>query len=227
LKMPFMMPLVSYLSLAASAHFDWSIQRNLQEEPFLSWSRQEVIQFPSKIKALRHFSGPEVALSSMLEALLEKEDAQVDLLTFFDKGDKSLAMPRAFSLKYRVKLAISWGKARLLLPDKGPIEKEELPTEHFRTFAPVRILLSRAQDTYAPFMVTHGNPSLMAGQKLFVQNCLACHQAREVPTGLDLAKTFLSKGHPVSSKINGSPIFKQKLQRYVDHLSQTLAASKP
>lgn len=162
--------------------------------------------------------------------------AQVDLVVLKGKDGKEVLVPRSFIVKYPVLLALSRnGKGEL--GDLGPVfsvvpwssrpkvSKELLPIESYFLSRVTQIELTNYRDRYPlVFLKRRTDPAAMRGEKLFVQNCVSCHNSKSKTLLEDKAGTLGSAKHP---DIEGSPKLASREWRYITQYVEAYRTENP
>lgn len=159
-----------------------------------------------------------VVLSQLVDSALEKlpleNRAQVDLVILKgDAGDQAI-IPRSFINKYPFLLAYRWSSGVSALSGFGPlfsvvpwtskpgVFNEDLPIEKYFVKSLSKIELASYRELYGQlYLKRRTDPFAMRGEKLYVQNCVSCHQEASThgPTSLlseEKTQKFLNEGHP-------------------------------
>ncbi len=144
-----------------------------------------------------------VSLSQLVEEaakpLTAADRSHIDLVILKGKS-KNAIMPRAFLVKYpTIQLALSQdGKPiagpRVILPatSNSKIQKEGVLLDPLFVADLESVTLTSYQFHYADlFLKKRTDPAAMRGEKLFMQNCVSCHQ-----TGVKSASFTDATSHP-------------------------------
>jgi hypothetical protein len=171
------------------------------------------------------------ALKPPLEALSVAERAQIDLLILHGRGGVVGQLPRAFIQKYPILLAFEregkgLGRVDSVLPWTsfgGKLRAEGAPLETFFVQDIERIEFASYKDRYGAFLLKRRtDPSAMRGERIFVQNCTACHATGRAPslqalTREDRGGKLEAQGHPAGK---GAPALSSQevrsLKNYLD-----------
>jgi mono/diheme cytochrome c family protein len=149
---------------------------------------------------IRKFHGPLV--SALIEKAMEKVPgelkAQVDLVIFRNGGGESVIVPRSLITKYPLLLSQepeAEGGLTLISPwtSKPKILQEGLPVERYTLKGVSQVELANSRETFGGlYLKKRVDPVAMRGEKVFIQNCTACHA-----TGPSSLKTGdVEQGHP-------------------------------
>ncbi len=154
-----------------------------------------------------------------MSTLSVEEKAYVDLVIVRNDQDERALIPRAFINKYPLYLAMSRdGKS---LGADGPlysvapwtsnsrIRTEGLSLEALFVPRVSKIELTNYRDQFgAMYLKRRTDPAAIRGEKLFVQNCLACHHSQGAAAGVSLAsvsaKASAPSAAPSVAEISGS-----------------------
>lgn len=148
-------------------------------------------------------------ISKALETLPPDLKAQVDLIILKNDQGSQAMFPRSLVTKYPLLLATRRNNEELhssqvVVPwtSSPKILNEDLPLESFFISNLTRIELANYREKYTLFFLKRRtDPSAMRGEKIFVQNCTACHAAgrgpsiSEIPNDIRV-RTLASAGHP-------------------------------
>jgi hypothetical protein len=138
-------------------------------------------------------------LSSVVEKTIEnlppEQKAQVDLLVFTGVNGEKFQLPRWLTIKYPVLLAVQNGALKLVLPwtSKPKIWEEGLPLNRIQMRDIARVEFASYHQAYGSlYLKRRTDPLALRGEKIFVQNCTACHSM-----GIEKTTSKLSSsGHP-------------------------------
>ena len=165
-------------------------------------------------------------IDKALGSLSPELKAQVDLVIL--KGaDKEALIPRSLITKYPLLVATrrnqsDIGGFQTVVPwtSKTRILEESLPLERYFVPQLSKIELANYRARYGSlFLKRRTDPSAMRGEKLYVQNCIACHPAAQGSgqglgpmnfTSEAKVRTLASTGHPV---VKGMPKLSDRDQR--------------
>jgi hypothetical protein len=130
-------------------------------------------------------------IDQALEGLSISEKAQIDLVILKNGSGTQAFVPRSLISHYPVLLAWDRGGG---LGSRGPwtsvvpwtsktsILHENLPLERYWVPSLTTVELTNYRNLYsAYFLSRRTDPSAVRGEKIFVQNCLGCHQPAQVP----------------------------------------------
>ncbi len=186
--------------------------------------------------AVSSWQGP--ALSLIVEEGMKKlpaaRRAQVDLVVLHGRGGVRALLPRAFVVKYPILVAArkegspldaATGPLATIVPwsSNKKIQLEGVPLESFFVSGLERIEFANYRELYGSvFLKRRTDPAAMRGERLFVQNCLACHAAGQGPAVSEIARVDRNKGgsdspHP---EVRGVPSLtsrdRRALRSYLD-----------
>ena len=161
-----------------------------------------------------------VVLSHLVDSALEKlpleSRAQVDLVILKGGGGDQAIIPRSFINKYPFLLAYRWssgasgahqqalGPLYSVVPwtSKPGVFNEDLPIEKYFVKSLTKVELASYRELYGLlYLKRRTDPFAMRGEKLYVQNCVSCHQesSSQGPTSLlseEKTQRFVNEGHP-------------------------------
>lgn len=137
-----------------------------------------------------------VSLSALIDKALEavpiNEKSQIDLIILKNGSGTQAFVPRSLIAHYPVLLA--WDRAAGGLGRRGPlysivpwssnskILRENLPLERYFVPALTSVELTNYRNLYSTyFLARRTDPSAVRGEKIFVQNCMGCHEPAQVP----------------------------------------------
>ncbi len=139
-----------------------------------------------------------------LDAMPTEKRATVDLVLVHSGTGEKILIPRYAIVKYPILLAYKKGQKegpfRILVPSQAveKISKAGLPVEKFHLSPVSQIELSNYQGTFGTyFLKRRTDPAAMRGEKLFVQNCLACHL--EGGRGQKSQQIVMDRKHPLTT----------------------------
>ena len=175
------------------------------DQALANWASSEIDQLKRGASSekdpatgqMRKYHGPLV--STVLERAMEKVPgdlkAQVDLVIFRNATGESVIVPRSLITKYPLMLAQEEGGLTLISPttSKPKILLEGLPVDHYTLKAVSKVELANSRETFGGlYLKKRMDPVAMRGEKVFIQNCTACHA-----TGPAALKTGdVDQGHP-------------------------------
>ncbi|MBL7714688.1 MAG: cytochrome c [Bdellovibrionales bacterium] len=132
-------------------------------------------------------------IDEVLKSLPAEVKAQIDLVVFRGKGGTQALVPRAFTVKYPVLMALGASGKEGGFNDLGPvysvipwttvgkIKSEEAPVQSFFIPGVSEIQFSNYRKVFGKFFLAkRTDPAAMRGEKLFVQNCISCHGAAQM-----------------------------------------------
>ncbi len=160
----------------------------------------------SELRQLKQVSGREkdpetgrverwegVLLSTLIEKAIDglpaEQKALVDFVTLKNGDGQRAILSRAFIVKYPVMLALASEGPTSVMPwtSRPKILGEGIPLEAFFLKGVREIELGNYRTSYASvFLKRRTDPAAMRGEKLFVQNCMACHAAGKGPAATEL-----------------------------------------
>ncbi len=173
------------------------------------------------------FSG--LSLTTLIDeatkGLTAAERSESDLVVLRSRSGREVLMPKAFLVKYP-QIQVSFKKngqplgaegPRIVLPAKtnAKIRKENVLLEPMFLSELASITLSSYEKRYGTFILKRRtDPAAMRGEKLYLQNCVACHTqpevARSVIGSAEKLKSVTEGGHP---QVPGNPPFKSILDK--------------
>ena len=192
--------------------------------PVRIWRHEELAQFhqtqsqekdPITGKNIR-WTGVSLALlvERTLASLTPEVRAQIDLLVLRGEGHQAL-VPRAFLSKFPILVALKKDQTDLAsAAGEGPyysvapvtshpkVTQEGLPVETFFVPGLNRIEFANSSRRYSRFFLKRRtDPVALRGEKLFVQNCIACHEGTTTTPPEQLfsaqrSRAVASSGHP-------------------------------
>jgi mono/diheme cytochrome c family protein len=189
-----------------------------------------------------------VLLSTVLEKamaeLRPEERAQVDLVILRSESGAQALVPRGFVVKYPLMLAYSrerqgegdLGTLFSVAPwtSKPKIRDEGLPLETLFLNHVQTVELGSYQSLYGSlFLKRRTDPAAVRGEKLFVQNCLACHGTGKGPSVSDLMnptheqKTRTFAGSAGHSNVMGLPKMTDRDRRALTSYLDSHKAENP
>jgi mono/diheme cytochrome c family protein len=154
-------------------------------------------------------------LDQAMSALSVEARSQVDLVILKGDGGKQAWIPRAFITKVQMKLVPESLRGtttyRAKVPDDGRKRsaKEVLPWETYELAGVSRVELTSYQERLGShFLKRRTDPAALRGEKLFVQNCMACHfsalpQWRQQGQGFGESFSRLSARHGSQDWLGG------------------------
>jgi hypothetical protein len=172
-----------------------------------------------------------ISVQSLLDDLtkpLSVEDrAHVDLVVFNrGKSEQKLLLPRAILVKFPgILISASKEKFMLVLPKDihGKLQSEGILVESLGSREVTGVTLTSYDQRYGNVLLKRRtDPAAMRGEKLYVQNCLGCHQgarqkseAMRSLTSPEKVKQFLVEGKhsSVSGVSSWSELLDQKKAR--------------
>lgn len=192
---------------------------------------------PESGKLLRYKG---VSLIQLVDQALAKitpeRRAQIDLVILKGASDQAL-IPRSFIVKYSMLVAFQ-ADGKELGADKGPytvvpwtskpqLLNEYLPVESYFIPQLKEIQFANYKDRYGQFYLKRRtDPAAMRGEKLFVQNCLACHAAGRGPS-LEKTRTVANEVHTGQRPTKGMPKFSEKERRYLGNYFDAFFGENP
>lgn len=121
-------------------------------------------------------------LSSVLEKAMEKltpeNRSQIDLVVLTGEKGQQVWIPRSFVTKVPMVVVAETSGFRSVVPADGKTRPagDELPWGAYGLSGITRVELTNYQDRLGGFILKRRtDPAAMRGEKLFMQNCLACH----------------------------------------------------
>ncbi len=121
-------------------------------------------------------------LSSVLEKAMEKltpeNRSQIDLVVLKGEGGRQVWIPRSFVTKVPMVVVSESSGLRSVVPGDGKMRPatDELPWGAYGLQGITRVELTNYQDRLGGFLLKRRtDPAAMRGEKVFMQNCLACH----------------------------------------------------
>ncbi len=126
-----------------------------------------------------------VLLSSLVEKSLAKLNAEqranVDLLILRSRSGQQVHLPRSLIQKYPLLVAFSpENSLEVVVPwtSKPKIQEEGFPLQRYFLKGLSSIELSSYQAKYQPlFLSRRTDPAAVRGERVFVQNCMGCHNS--------------------------------------------------
>lgn len=143
------------------------------------------------------WSGPFLGevLTESLRNLSPEARAQIDLVVLQGASGGQAWIPRAFITRYPLLLASPSWSTVVPFSSRSEIRTEEVPYGTYWIRDVRRLELTNFRVQFGKFYLKRRtDPAAMRGEKVFVQNCLACHHA--APPPLRDAKQF---SHPLVS----------------------------
>lgn len=160
-----------------------------------------------------------------LGSLPPEAKAEVDLVILKNGAGVQAFIPRAVITKYPLLVAFQKNRAALknlqtIVPwnSKPKVLEESLPLSRYFVNGLTRIELANYKEKYGTLLLKRRtDPSAMRGEKLFVQNCVGCHDAGQGPAISEFrnqgrVRSLASTGHP---SVKGNPKLSERDQRAV------------
>lgn len=132
-------------------------------------------------------------IEEALKSLPADIKAQIDLVVFRGKDGIQALVPRAFTVKYPVLMALGASGKSGGFTEQGPIysvmpwttvdkiKMEEAPVQSFFVPGVTEVQFSNYRKVFGKFFLQkRTDPAAMRGEKLFVQNCISCHGAAQL-----------------------------------------------
>jgi len=121
-------------------------------------------------------------LDAAMQSLNSEAKSQIDLVVLKGAGGEQAWIPRAFVVRYPVLLAAegksAGGTMMSVVPvsSKPKIRTEELPHGTYWVKDVQTVELTNYREKFGRFYLKRRtDPAAMRGEKLFIQNCMACH----------------------------------------------------
>ena len=159
---------------------------------------------------VKHWRG--VLLSDWVDRALDQlspdNKAQVDLVILHGAKGETALVPRSLITEFPVMLATRKDEYSVVIPwtSKPRIKKEELPLESYFVSPLVKIELTSYRHEYGSlFLKRRTDPFAMRGEKIFIQDCMACHGASQAPALK--TRELASVDHP---KMKGIPALSER-----------------
>lgn len=221
-----------------SMRVSWVSNQGVRE--LKSWTLKEINQLKST--TYQEWKGVLLAplMDQALIGLSIEERAQIDLVILKNSMGAQIQFPRAFTTKYPVLLAYQkQGKplnsaevlqSLILNPSHAKATRENLPLESFFLKGLHSIEFSNYREKYSGvFLKLRTDPLALRGEKIFLQNCLACHSGgfvgRRVSEVRQASPDLLLKNH---QKVKWTPAFKPRDWRSLEvYFQARLAESAP
>jgi hypothetical protein len=159
----------------------------VQTEQLKALKRQKTSGYDPVNQSNREYEGPllSAVLDHALEALPAPDRARFDLIVLHGRGGKRALIPRALVVKFPILLALNHEQAPVSvapLSSHSRLLKEGVPPGTLYLEGVERVECANSRDRFgALYLKRRTDPSAMRGEKLFVQNCLACHAAGQGP----------------------------------------------
>jgi hypothetical protein len=147
-----------------------------------------------------------------IESLPGDQKAQVDMIILKDASGDQIHIPRFLIVRYPVLLSPQKDGVKLVLPltSKPKIWEEGLPLARYQMHDVVEIEFANYHQVYGSlYLKRQSDPLAARGQKIFIQNCTACHSMTgdgNIFSGMEKsARKLASTGHP---NVKGAPQLK-------------------
>lgn len=169
-------------------------------------------------------------VEKILQKLTAGDRAQLDWLTIQSSKGERVTLPRVFFTKYPIRFFMKIDEVGFAFPQKDAqkftkeFEREGIPLNGISLSGISEILFFNADETFVKFRSTkRSDPSVIRGEKGFIQYCLACH--------FPLSGSFQEKWkteqfwdvlkHPnVPAFIELDPVLKQAMKTYWSTLAK-------
>lgn len=219
-----------------------SLLKNWRVEELSNWKSVPKTERDPRTKSLAKWEG--IELDKLVDvALIDlnvNQKARVDLIILKDKNGEEVFVPRAFTRKHSVILALNRNGESL--NDQGPlysiapwnsdpaVQKEIYPVQKYFVPAIREIMLTSYRERFKPsYLKRRTNPFALRGERLFVRNCMSCHNTKDIPSFNDLAKRmakpdYLQQSHQALSEM---PMLGVKDQESVMSYIQEFSAENP
>ncbi|MEK7690663.1 MAG: cytochrome c [Bdellovibrionota bacterium] len=220
---------VSSLAAEATVPFGisvrWAVDSVGEKKELRTWSVDELAQIKGSLMA--------TVLEKSLEPLPPESRARVDLVIAKSKSGNQAWLPRSLITRYPIVLNAR-GELRVPWKSHPKVLNEPLPVLSFDLSEVQSLDFANYHDRFGPaFLKRRTDPTAMRGEKLFLQNCRACHEARNsanpAVNQLKLGdepqiRTLVDERH---RGVNGMPKFSRKEVRALKVYSDAIEAENP
>jgi hypothetical protein len=171
-------------------------------------------------------------LDRAMKPMTNDQKAQIDLVVLKSgEGGESAAealIPRSFIVKYPVMLAnrrdhkpLSNFESVAPWTSKSKTKEEGLPLETYFLKGVVQVELANYRERFGNvFLKNRKEPTALRGEKIFIQNCMSCHNSAKGEKGITEARRFIDS-HPT---VAGSPKLNEREQRSLKTYLETYQA---
>jgi hypothetical protein len=198
----------------------WNPGGGASEQALATWTGAEISKF-KRVSSREQdpatgqiVSWSGTSLSGIVEKALSQlppeKKAQFDLIVARNAQGAQALIPRSIVNKYPLLLgqARDGGPMTVVVPwtSRSKIRSEELPLQTFFVSGVSRIEFTSYREKYGNlFLKRRTDPAAMRGEKLFVKNCVGCHDGGgKSPLELSAevhARKLASAGHPAGKDL--------------------------
>jgi hypothetical protein len=163
-----------------------------------------------------------------MKSIPNEKKAQIDLVVLKTATGAEALVPRSFIVKYPMLLANRKDHQPLIgfesvapWTSQSKVRSEGLPLETYFLKGVTQVELGNYRERYGSvYLKSRKEPTALRGEKIFIQNCLSCHDGAKGETGIAEARRSMDQ-HPT---VAGAPKLDERDRRSLKTYLETYQA---
>ena len=163
-----------------------------------------------------------------MKSISNDKKAQIDLVVLKTTDGTEALVPRSFIVKYPMMLAnrkdhkaLNGFESVAPWTSQSKVKAEGLPLETYFLKGITQVELGNYRERYGSvYLKSRKEPTALKGEKIFIQNCLSCHDGAKGEKGMAEARRFMDQ-HPA---VAGAPKLDERDKRSLKTYLETYQA---
>jgi len=163
-----------------------------------------------------------------MKSISNEKKAQIDLVVLKTADGAEALVPRSFIVKYPMMLAnrkdhkaLTGFESVAPWTSQSKVKAEGLPLETYFLKGITQVELGNYRERYGSvYLKSRKEPTALRGEKIFIQNCLSCHNGAKGEKGITEARRYMDQ-HPT---VAGAPKLDERDRRSLKTYLETYQA---